>query len=72
MKLSEIRKELLEARKLSPAELEKLIRQKKRELMELRFQASIGQLSQNHRIREIRRSIARLLTVWNEKRRQNA
>jgi ribosomal protein L29 len=38
MKLSEIRKELLEARKLSPAELEKLIRQKKRELMELRFQ----------------------------------
>jgi len=72
MKLSEIRKELLEARKLSPVELEKLIRQKKRELMELRFQASIGQLSQNHRIRETRRSIARLLTVWNEKRRQNA
>jgi large subunit ribosomal protein L29 len=72
MRLSEIRKELLEARKLSPAELEKLIRQKKRELMELRFQASIGQLSQNHRIRETRRSIARLLTVWNEKRRQNA
>jgi large subunit ribosomal protein L29 len=72
MKLSEIRKELLEARKLSPAELEKLIRQKKRELMELRFQVSIGQLSQNHRIQETRRSIARLLTVWNEKRRQNA
>ncbi len=72
MKLSEIHKELSEARKLSLAELEKLIRQKKRELMELRFQASIGQLSQNHRIRETRRSIARLLTVWNEKRRQNA
>jgi large subunit ribosomal protein L29 len=72
MKLSEIRKELSEARKLSLAELEKLIRQKKRELMELRFQASIGQLSQNHRIRETRRSIARLLTIWNEKRRQNA
>jgi large subunit ribosomal protein L29 len=72
MKLSEIRKELSEARKLSPAELEKLIRQKKRELMELRFQASIGQLSQNHRIRETQRSIARLLTVWNEKRRQDA
>jgi large subunit ribosomal protein L29 len=72
MKLSEIRKELSEARKLSPAELEKLIRQKKRELMELRFQASISQLSQNHRIRETRRSIARLLMVWNEKRRQDA
>jgi len=72
MKLSEIRKELSEARKLSLVELEKLIRQKKRELMELRFQASIGQLSQNHKIREVKGTIARLLTIWNEKRRQNA
>ncbi|GAA5336225.1 MULTISPECIES: 50S ribosomal protein L29 [Thermus] len=72
MKLSEVKKELEEARKLSPVELEKLIRKKKQELMELRFQASIGQLSQNHRIREIRKSIARLLTVLNEKRRANA
>ncbi|APD09576.1 MULTISPECIES: 50S ribosomal protein L29 [Thermus] len=72
MKLSEVKKELEEARKLSPAELEKLIRKKKQELMELRFQASIGQLSQNHRIRETRKSIARLLTVLNEKRRANA
>ncbi|WP_337845966.1 50S ribosomal protein L29 [Thermus sp.] len=72
MKLSEVKKALEEARKLSPQELEKLIRQKKRELMELRFQASIGQLSQNHKIREARKMIARLLTVWNEKRRQNA
>ncbi|AFV75361.1 50S ribosomal protein L29 [Thermus oshimai] len=72
MKLSEVKKALEEARKLSPVELEKLIRQKKRELMELRFQASIGQLSQNHKIRETRKMIARLLTVWNEKRRQNA
>ncbi|GLV48579.1 50S ribosomal protein L29 [Thermus sp. LT1-2-5] len=72
MKLSEVKKELEEARKLSPAELEKLIQKKKRELMELRFQASIGQLSQNHRIRETRKTIARLLTVLNEKRRANA
>jgi large subunit ribosomal protein L29 len=72
MKLSEIRKELEEARKLSPVELEKLIQRKKRELMELRFQASIGQLSQNHKIREVKGTIARLLTIWNEKRRQNA
>ncbi|BDG17143.1 50S ribosomal protein L29 [Thermus brockianus] len=72
MKLSEVKKELEEARKLSPVELEKLIRKKKQELMELRFQASIGQLSQNHRIRETRQTIARLLTVLNEKRRANA
>ncbi|GGN04646.1 50S ribosomal protein L29 [Thermus composti] len=72
MKLSEIRKELEEARKLSPVELEKLIRKKKRELMDLRFQAAIGQLSQNHKIRDLKRSIARLLTVLNEKRRSHA
>ncbi|WP_018111299.1 50S ribosomal protein L29 [Thermus igniterrae] len=61
-----------EIRKLAPAEIEKLVREKKQELMELRFQASIGQLSQNHRIRETRRTIARLLTILNEKRRANA
>jgi large subunit ribosomal protein L29 len=72
MKLSEVKKQLEEARKLSPVELEKLVREKKRELMELRFQASIGQLSQNHKIRDLKRQIARLLTVLNEKRRANA
>ncbi len=72
MKRSEVKKLLEEARKLSPVELEKLIREKKRELMELRFQAAIGQLSQNHRIRDTRKVIARLLTVWNEKRRSHA
>ena len=61
-----------EIRKLSPSEIEKLVREKKRELMELRFQASIGQLSQNHRIRETRRLIARLLTILNARRRANA
>ena len=72
MKLSEVRKQLEEARKLSPVELEKLVREKKRELMELPLQASSGQLSQNHKIRDLKRQIARLLTVLNEKRRQNA
>lgn len=36
--------------------------------MELRFQASIGQLDKNHRIRETKTEIARLLTVLGEKR----
>lgn len=68
MKRSEVRELLKRARSLSPVELEKLIREKKRELMELRFQAAIGQLSQNHRIQDAKKTIARLLTVWNEKR----
>ena len=59
---------LNEMRNLSPEELYEQVREKKRELMDLRFQASIGQLAQNHRIRETKRTIARLLTVIREKR----
>ncbi len=35
--------------------------------MELRFQASIGQLDKNHRVSEARREIARMMTVLSEK-----
>ena len=58
---------LNEMRNLSTEELYEQVRAKKRELMDLRFQASIGQLAQNHRIRETKRTIARLLTVLREK-----
>ncbi|ADR37073.1 MULTISPECIES: 50S ribosomal protein L29 [Oceanithermus] len=58
---------LNEMRNLSTEELYEQVREKKRELMDLRFQASIGQLAQNHRIRETKRTIARLLTVIREK-----
>ena len=58
---------LSEMRNLSTEELYEQVREKKRELMDLRFQASIGQLAQNHRIRETKRTIARLLTVIREK-----
>ncbi len=58
---------LNEMRNLSTEELYEQVRAKKRELMDLRFQASIGQLAQNHRIRETKRTIARLLTVIREK-----
>lgn len=35
--------------------------------MELRFQASIGQLDKNHRVSEAKREIARMMTVLGEK-----
>ena len=38
----------------------------KKELMELRAQHSAGQLKENHKIREIRKSIAQLKTLRNE------
>ncbi len=56
-----------EIRNMTPEEIRKKVVEKKRELMDLRFQASIGQLSQNHRIRETKREIARLLTILREK-----
>ena len=40
----------------------------RKELMELRIQHSSGQLKETHMIREIRRSIAQLKTLVNEKK----
>lgn len=37
-----------------------------REQFNLRMQKGTGQLSQSHRVREVRRDIARLYTVLNE------
>lgn len=56
-----------ELRKLSVAELQKRVSDSKKELMELRFQASIGQLDKNHRMGQARREIARMMTVLGEK-----
>jgi len=35
--------------------------------MDLRFQASIGQLDKNHRVSQARQEIARIMTVLGEK-----
>lgn len=56
-----------ELRKLPVSELQKRIQDTKKELMELRFQSSIGQLDKNHRVAEARREIARIMTVLGEK-----
>lgn len=56
-------------RKLTSADLQKRVADSKKELMELRFQASIGQLDKNHRVREVKREVAQMLTVLGEKAR---
>jgi len=61
-----------ELRKLSVSELQKRIQDTKKELMELRFQASIGQLDKNHRVSETRREVARMMTVLAEKMKAQA
>jgi large subunit ribosomal protein L29 len=54
-------------RELTVDELREKHRQFKEELFNLRFQNAIGQLSNTSRIKEVRRTIARVLTVLLEK-----
>lgn len=56
-----------ELRGMTVDELHEKHRQYKEELFNLRFQNSIGQLGNTSRIKEVRRTIARVLTVMQEK-----
>ncbi len=58
-----------ELRELSVEELQDKYRQYKEELFNLRFQNAVGQLKNTSRIREVRKTIARVLTIAGEKRR---
>ena len=51
----------------SVVELNKLIEDLKAELFMLRFQNSTGQLAQPHKIKMVKRDIARVFTVLNAK-----
>lgn len=59
--------ELKEFRDLSVSELKDRHRQFKEELFNLRFQNAIGQLNNSGRIKEVKKTIARILTVITEK-----
>lgn len=50
-------------------ELKDQLRELKKEALNLRFQRASGQLEGTARIRQVRRDIARILTVLNVKRR---
>jgi large subunit ribosomal protein L29 len=54
-------------RGLSADDLVDKLREAKEELFNLRFQAATGQLSNNRRLRLIRRDIARIYTVLRER-----
>jgi large subunit ribosomal protein L29 len=55
-----------ELRKLSQDELDQRVRDAKRELMDLRFQAVSGRLVKTSELRRLRTDIARLKTVANQ------
>ncbi len=56
-----------ELRKLKPEELRKKADELKMELLKLRFQQKISGLDDPMKIRNIRRDIARVLTILREK-----
>ena len=59
-----------EVRRLSADELAARLLDLKKEQFNLRFQRATGQLEKTHRAEEVRRDIARLKTVAQQKRAQ--
>lgn len=59
-----------EIRNLDVEELEQRVADTRRELFNLRFQNATGQLENTGQLKEVRRNIARLLTVLNQKKQE--
>ena len=57
-----------ELRELSVEQLEKKLGELKSELFNLRFQLAINQLENTNRIPEVKRDIARVMTILSEKK----
>lgn len=57
-----------ELREMSNGDLEKLISDSKEELFNLRFQKSVGKLTNTSRAREVKKTVARVLTILNERK----
>ncbi len=56
-----------EIRELSVADLEKKLAELKKELFHLRFQHAINQLDNPHKIDDVKKDIARVMTILHEK-----
>jgi len=54
-------------RKMSVEELNKTLKELKEELFNLRFQNTINQLDNPHKIADVKKDIARVKTILNEK-----
>ncbi len=61
---------ITEIRELSTEELQGRLRDLKQESLNLRLQQSTGQLENSARIKLVRREIARVMTILNERRKQ--
>ena len=56
-----------ELRKMTAEELQNKLSELKKELFNLRFQHAINQLDNPHRIVEVKRDIARVMTILQQK-----
>ena len=59
-------------REMSADELQKKLTELKDELFHLRFQLAINQLDNPHKITEVKRDIARVMTVLQEMKKEEA
>ncbi len=62
-----VKEKLKQLRELSPAELSKELIASLRELFNLRMQHATRQLGQVHQLKQVRRKIARIYTIIQEK-----
>lgn len=60
-----------EIRNLGVEDLEQRVADTRRELFNLRLQNATGQLENTGQLKEVRRNIARLLTVLNQKKQES-
>jgi large subunit ribosomal protein L29 len=60
-----------EVRELDVGQLEQRLAETRRELFNLRFQHATGQLENTGQIKEVRKNIARILTVLNRRQQEN-
>jgi large subunit ribosomal protein L29 len=61
-----------EIRDLAPAEIENKLRDTREQLLQLRLRKQTGQVEKTHEIRGLRKDIARLETILNQKKKQAA
>ncbi len=62
----------IDLRAKDSADLNKELTAKLREQFNLRMQRGSGQLTRSHQLKEVRRTIARIKTILNEKKTGNA
>jgi large subunit ribosomal protein L29 len=61
-----------EIRDLSPAEIDTKARETREQLLQLKLRKQTGQVEKTHELRTLRKDIARLETIANEKKAKGA